>query len=172
LTVSLGRLYDDPPGIVSQLEICRRRDPVIRRHGIYPVQLQRCLWSHRVGLQRKLGRTPLTHRRGLFIYAALNLSIGIAVRISGGRLEPREYDLKEYWTWKGPGQQPWFVRAIDRRKARRESSQDTSQNKHGMNLGDEQSSFDHSRQNSSTEEAPPLLSPLPRAAAGNRHYRS
>ncbi|KAK7425394.1 hypothetical protein QQZ08_008073 [Neonectria magnoliae] len=49
---------------------------------------------------------------GVFIYAVLNGLIGIVVFVSGGYLEPREYDLKEYWTWKGSGRAPWFVRAI------------------------------------------------------------
>lgn len=42
--------------------------------------------------------------------------------ISGGRVEPREYDLKEYWTWKGTGQPPWFVRAIQSRRFEYNSS--------------------------------------------------
>lgn len=49
---------------------------------------------------------------GVFIYAVLNGLIGLVVFISGGYLEPREYDLKEYWTWKGSGRAPWFVRAM------------------------------------------------------------
>lgn len=111
------------------------------------------------------------NRRGIFIYTALNSAIGLAVWVTGGRLEPRDYDLKEYWTWKGPGQQPWFVRAFNRTKARRESSQDTSQSKRGLNLGDEQSSFDHSRQNSSTEGRfnVELESPPPAAAPRSYH---
>ncbi|KAF4964825.1 hypothetical protein FSARC_7287 [Fusarium sarcochroum] len=52
---------------------------------------------------------------GVFVYAVLNGLVGIVVFASGGYLEPREYDLKEYWTWKGSGRAPWFVRAIRRR---------------------------------------------------------
>ncbi|KKA30549.1 hypothetical protein TD95_003638 [Thielaviopsis punctulata] len=52
---------------------------------------------------------------GIFVYAVLNSMIAMAVWASGGRLEPREYDLKEYWTWKGMGRQPWFVRAVRNR---------------------------------------------------------
>ena len=33
---------------------------------------------------------------------------------SHGRLEPSEYDLKEYWTWRHPGRPVWFVRHIRR----------------------------------------------------------
>ncbi|KAH7152902.1 permease family-domain-containing protein [Dactylonectria macrodidyma] len=51
---------------------------------------------------------------GVFVYAVLNSLIGLAVLVSGGRLEPREYDLKEYWTWKGSGRPPWFIRAMKR----------------------------------------------------------
>ena len=86
-------------------------------------------------------------------------------------MEPREYDLKEYWTWKGPGQKPWFVRAIDRRKVRRESREDTGQSKRGLNLSDEQSSLDHSRQNSAMEDRFNVeLVPPPRAA-GHGSYQ-
>lgn len=41
----------------------------------------------------------------------LNGLIAFTVWISGGRLEPREYDMKEYWSWKGGGTSPWFMRA-------------------------------------------------------------
>ncbi len=50
--------------------------------------------------------------RGLFVYAMLNGLVGVVVWCSGGRIEPREYDLKEYWTWRGGGRAPWLVRAI------------------------------------------------------------
>ncbi|UPK99897.1 hypothetical protein LCI18_010832 [Fusarium solani-melongenae] len=49
---------------------------------------------------------------GMFLYATINGLVGLTVRLSGGRIEPREYDLKEYWTWKAPGRKPWFVRAL------------------------------------------------------------
>ncbi|KAL5598996.1 hypothetical protein BROUX41_003686 [Berkeleyomyces rouxiae] len=52
---------------------------------------------------------------GVFVYTALNSMIAVAVWASGGRLEPREYDMKEYWSWKGMGRQPWFVRAVRNR---------------------------------------------------------
>ncbi|KAG5983487.1 hypothetical protein E4U54_006235 [Claviceps lovelessii] len=53
---------------------------------------------------------------GILVYTVLNGLVGILVYVSGGRLEPREYDLKEYWTWKGSGRRPWFVRAIRARR--------------------------------------------------------
>ncbi|RCI13897.1 hypothetical protein L249_8200 [Ophiocordyceps polyrhachis-furcata BCC 54312] len=58
---------------------------------------------------------------GLFVYAVLNGLVGLVVLISGGRIEPREYELKEYWTWKGGGRPPWFVRAIDAHRKRRDA---------------------------------------------------
>lgn len=39
--------------------------------------------------------------------------------LSAGYFEPREYDLKEYWTWKGSGRPPWFVRALRKRRNRK-----------------------------------------------------
>ncbi|RDA88943.1 hypothetical protein CP532_0672 [Ophiocordyceps camponoti-leonardi (nom. inval.)] len=58
---------------------------------------------------------------GLFVYAVLNGLVGLVVLITGGRIEPREYELKEYWTWKGVGRPPWFVRAIDAHRRRRDA---------------------------------------------------
>lgn len=55
---------------------------------------------------------------GIFVYTMLNGLIGAVVCVSGGRCEPREYDLKEYWTWKGIGQPPWFIRAIRQRRTK------------------------------------------------------
>ncbi|CAM1505993.1 Fc.00g116300.m01.CDS01 [Cosmosporella sp. VM-42] len=49
---------------------------------------------------------------GMFLYAVINSLIAATVWVSRGRLEPREYDMKEYWTWKGSGKKPWFVRAL------------------------------------------------------------
>ncbi|KAK2592920.1 hypothetical protein QQS21_009365 [Conoideocrella luteorostrata] len=55
---------------------------------------------------------------GILVYTVLNGLVAIVVFLSRGRLEPREYDLKEYWTWKGSGRPPWFLRAM---KSRRQS---------------------------------------------------
>ncbi|KAJ0165916.1 putative xanthine/uracil permease [Colletotrichum tanaceti] len=49
---------------------------------------------------------------GVFVYTVLNGLIALTVWLSGGRLEPREYDAKEYWSWRGSGKKPWFVRAV------------------------------------------------------------
>lgn len=54
----------------------------------------------------------------------LNGLVGIVVYASNGRIEPREYDLKEYWTWKGSGRPPWFVRAIKNRVHRHSATND------------------------------------------------
>ncbi|KAG6056689.1 hypothetical protein E4U16_007429 [Claviceps sp. LM84 group G4] len=56
---------------------------------------------------------------GILVYTVLNGLVGILVYVSGGRFEPREYDLKEYWTWKGTGRRPWFVRAIRAKRSDR-----------------------------------------------------
>jgi AGZA family xanthine/uracil permease-like MFS transporter len=53
------------------------------------------------------------------VYTLLNGIIGLIVFLSGGYFEPREYDLKEYWTWKGSGRPPWFVRALRQRRNRK-----------------------------------------------------
>ncbi|KAI5460805.1 permease [Mariannaea sp. PMI_226] len=51
---------------------------------------------------------------GVLVYAVLNGLVSITVRLSGGRIEPSEYDFKEHWSWKAPGKKPWFVRAAKR----------------------------------------------------------
>jgi AGZA family xanthine/uracil permease-like MFS transporter len=67
---------------------------------------------------------------GLFVYTILNALIGLVVFLSNNRIEPREYNLKEYWTWKGSGRPPWFVRAMrrDRSRASPSSSADDRHN--------------------------------------------
>ncbi len=55
--------------------------------------------------------------RGLFVYTVLNSLIWLVQRASGGMLEPREYDLKEYWTWKPAGKKPWLIRTVTRGRA-------------------------------------------------------
>ncbi|KIL90531.1 mfs agza xanthine uracil permease [Fusarium avenaceum] len=66
---------------------------------------------------------------GVFVYAVLNGLIGLVVFVSRGYIEPREYDLKEYWTWRGSGRAPWFVRAI-RRRRNTDSSDDGDEDGH------------------------------------------
>ncbi|EKJ67473.1 hypothetical protein FPSE_12338, partial [Fusarium pseudograminearum CS3096] len=68
---------------------------------------------------------------GVFVYAVLNGLVGIVVFVSRGYFEPSEYDLKEYWTWKGSGRAPWFVRAIRRRGSPDEDDQ-PSGSEHAM----------------------------------------
>ncbi|CAG2010027.1 unnamed protein product [Fusarium graminearum] len=47
---------------------------------------------------------------GMFLYATINILVTLTVRISGGILEPENYDFKEYWTWKAPRSKPWYIR--------------------------------------------------------------
>ncbi|KAK4225002.1 putative inner membrane protein [Podospora fimiseda] len=49
---------------------------------------------------------------GLFTYVTLNLSIWIVIKISRNTIVPKDYDMKEYWTWNPSGEQPWIVRAV------------------------------------------------------------
>ncbi|KAH6603311.1 mfs transporter [Trichoderma cornu-damae] len=65
---------------------------------------------------------------GLFVYTTLNTLVGLVVFLSNHRIEPREYDLKEYWTWKGSGRAPWFVRAMRKGNARASPSSGDSHN--------------------------------------------
>ncbi|PTD08334.1 putative xanthine/uracil permease [Fusarium culmorum] len=47
---------------------------------------------------------------GMFLYATINILVTLTARISGGTLEPENYDFKEYWTWKAPRNKPWYIR--------------------------------------------------------------
>lgn len=65
---------------------------------------------------------------GLFVYTALNGMIWAVMILSRGGLEPKDYQYREYWTWKPAGEKPWIVRVFskgkfweDERKRRRES---------------------------------------------------
>lgn len=114
----VGWLHDGPSNHQDQLAVYWRCSPVVCCHDIHPVQLQRCIRSDRVSTIHSEGNQTVDANpdRGVFVYAVLNGSIGLVVYLSRGYLEPREYDLKEYWTWKGSGRPPWFIRAIRRRR--------------------------------------------------------
>lgn len=52
--------------------------------------------------------------------------------VSRGALEPKDYQFREYWTWKPAGEKPWIVRVFskgkiweDERKKRRRSGQES-----------------------------------------------
>ncbi|KAK3997645.1 ubiquitin carboxyl-terminal hydrolase [Cladorrhinum sp. PSN332] len=49
---------------------------------------------------------------GLFTYVALNLAIWMVITISRNTIVPKDYDMKEYWTWNPSGEQPWIMRAF------------------------------------------------------------
>ncbi|KAK4044842.1 ubiquitin carboxyl-terminal hydrolase [Parachaetomium inaequale] len=49
---------------------------------------------------------------GLFAYIVINGAIYTVVRLSGHTIVPENYELKEYWSWRPPGEKPWFARAV------------------------------------------------------------
>lgn len=77
----------------------------------------------------------------MFVYTVLNGLIAFTVWISCGRLEPREYDMKEYWSWKGSGQAPWFIRAARKRKCfGNKHDEDDGTSKRSLNMNEENES--------------------------------
>ncbi|PHH61229.1 hypothetical protein CDD81_663 [Ophiocordyceps australis] len=60
---------------------------------------------------------------GILVYTLLNSLIGLVIYLSSGRIEPHHYDLKEYWSFRGTGRAPWFVRAYRARRLRRQQLQ-------------------------------------------------
>ncbi|KAH6840980.1 permease family-domain-containing protein [Chaetomium sp. MPI-CAGE-AT-0009] len=51
---------------------------------------------------------------GLFAYIVINGAIYIVVKVSGDTITPANYELKEYWSWRPPGEKPWIARAVIR----------------------------------------------------------
>lgn len=58
--------------------------------------------------------------------------IWAVMAVSRGALEPKDYQYREYWTWKPAGEKPWIVRVFskgrfweDERKRRRSSGQES-----------------------------------------------
>jgi adenine/guanine/hypoxanthine permease len=51
---------------------------------------------------------------GLFTYASLNLMIWLVIKLSRGTIVPKDYEQKEYWTWKPGGEKPWIIRIFIR----------------------------------------------------------
>jgi AGZA family xanthine/uracil permease-like MFS transporter len=54
----------------------------------------------------------MTSFSGLFTYTIINGAIWVVVKVSQNKLIPENYDLKEYWSWRPPGERPWIVRAV------------------------------------------------------------
>ncbi|KAH6887081.1 permease [Thelonectria olida] len=82
---------------------------------------------------------------GIFLYAVLNGLIAITVRLSGGRIEPSEYDFKEHWSWKGSGKKPWFVRALRGQASRHKVDDKSSTQSFHMNAQERVLSSDSGR---------------------------
>lgn len=53
---------------------------------------------------------------GLFIYTGLNGLIWVVIKLSGESIMPRDYELKQYWTWRPPGEKPWIIRIFSKRR--------------------------------------------------------
>lgn len=58
--------------------------------------------------------------------------IWAVMAISRGALEPKDYQFRDYWTWKPAGEKPWIVRVFskgkvweDERRKRRQSGQES-----------------------------------------------
>ena len=160
LTLAIGWLHDGSADNADQLAVYWRHPSFVRRNGICPVLVQRCLWSHCVSFCYYGPRLPTNDLySGMFLYAAINGLVGLTVRISGGRLEPSGYDHKEYWTWKGPGRKPWFVRAIRNMGGKGKADDESSTHTFNIRGGSEAfERFEHDHKNAGTEG--PIAVPL------------
>lgn len=70
------------------------------------------------------------------MYTVLNGMVAVVGYVSGGRIEPREYELKEYWTWKGVGRPPWFVRVMQHCDAGKNGDTNTTSSQDGSDDAD------------------------------------
>jgi AGZA family xanthine/uracil permease-like MFS transporter len=102
-------------------------------------------------------------RSGLFAYIVINGAIYIVVRLSGHTIVPENYELKEYWSWRPPGEKPWFARAVLRGiywvRYRRDREASFS-----INSRDETFSAEHYRSSdtaSKAEDVPRITTPEP-----------
>lgn len=68
--------------------------------------------------------------------------IWAVMTLSRGGLEPKDYQYKEYWTWKPAGEKPWIVRVFSKRKfwederKRQSRSEDEGSTKHQDELSE------------------------------------
>lgn len=65
---------------------------------------------------KSLSTIHADNHSGLFVYTALNGMIWAVMTLSRGGLEPKDYQYKEYWTWKPAGEKPWIVRVFSKGK--------------------------------------------------------
>ncbi len=99
---------------------------------------------------------------GLFTYTVINGSIWIVVKLSGDTIHPENYELKEYWSWKPPGEKPWIVRMAFRlmhwAKHRRDRNTSLS-----LNSGDDMGGVERyaSKPAADVKDLPRAMSPEP-----------
>lgn len=102
--------------------------------------------------------------RGIFTYTVLNSLIWLVIFISRGELEPKDYGLKEYWTWRPAGRKPWLVRLFTKGQYWAE------ERLHSKRDAEEERSIQHSQrsaassQEKANEEQPSASLPQPTTA--------
>jgi hypothetical protein len=142
----IGRLSDDSSSQLCKLELHWRRYTFFHHDCFHPLQLQRSLrfagvsaivgcWSRPEGLTNMHGNS------GLFVYTALNILIWLTRVLSRGRIEPRDYDLKEYWTWRPAGRKPWVMRAFTKGRTWGDQHERVPQHEPMMVDGDNDSTY-------------------------------
>lgn len=96
---------------------------------------------------------------GLFAYIIVNGAIYIVVKVSGETITPEKYELKEYWSWRPPGDKPWIIRAVVRciDWARYKKDRDTS---FSLNSRDDAMSTEQYRSDTSKDGQMPRISTL------------
>lgn len=103
---------------------------------------------------------------GLFSYTFINGAIWATVKISGDRITPENYHLKECWTWRPPGEKPWLVRAVLRfvywMRHRKDRDASFSLNSHDDYPGSDQYPSDGaSKRGADVNDVPRIPTPEP-----------
>lgn len=89
------------------------------------------------------------------------------MKVTGEKVVPKDYELKEYWTWKPAGEKPWIVRVFTKTRIWEERG---ALPKHdGFPPVDQNGDYDSSTHRASQGESPVedkyppprLSSPLP-----------
>ncbi|KLU91430.1 inner membrane protein yieG [Magnaporthiopsis poae ATCC 64411] len=101
---------------------------------------------------------------GIFTYTVLNSLIWLVIFISRGELEPKDYGLKEYWTWRPAGRKPWLIRLFTKGQYWAE------ERLHSKRDAEEERSIQHSQRSAASseekanEEQPSASMPQPTTA--------
>ncbi|KAK3327979.1 hypothetical protein B0T19DRAFT_179314 [Cercophora scortea] len=91
---------------------------------------------------------------GIVTYILLNTMIWVVVKLSGETITPKDYEQKEYWTWKPPGEKPWIIRVFSKSRFWASGRDESQEPRFPLTEGEDNGSSEHGRSRiASTVEA-------------------